>query len=162
VSELDPGELDEIVRQRPQARAEGDDRTLGKILEREIDELLSEERYEGPTEAQLEEARRADHAFRSALSGRLSELLRGQGFTRCRVNCAAREDDDGFHEQRYVIEAFDSGAHYELTVERPTKPDLGIEHTKVFLHGFADRIALELLKAREARRPRRVVEVAQA
>ena len=107
----------------------------------------------------LEAARRADHAFRSALASRIGELLRGQGFTRCRVNCSAKEDDEGFHEQRYVVEAFDSGAHYELTVERPTRPDLGIEHNKVFLFAFADRIALELLKAREARRPKRVTEV---
>lgn len=159
MTELDPGEIDEVVRLRNKARAEGDDKTLGKILEREIDELLSEERYEGPTEAQLEAARRADHAFRSALASRIGELLHGQGFTRCRVNCSAKEDEDGFHEQRYVVEAFDSGAHYELTVERPTRPDLGIEHTKTFLHGFADRIALELIKAREARRPKRIEEV---
>lgn len=162
MTELDPGELDEIVRLRDKARAEGDERTLGKILEREIDELTSEDRYEGPTEAELEAARRADHAFREALSSRLAELLRGQGFERCRVNCHAREDEDGFSEQRYVVEAYDSGAHYELTVERPAKASLGIEHTREFLLGFADRIALELIRAREARRPRRVTEVAFA
>ncbi len=159
MTELDPGEIDEVVRLRNKARAEGDDKTLGKILEREIDELLSDDRYEGPTEAELEAARRADHAFRSALASRIGELLRGQGFERCRVNCEAKEDEDGFAAQRYVVEAFDSGAHYELTVERPTRPTLGVEHTKDFLHGFADRLALELIKAREARRPKRIAEV---
>ncbi len=137
----------ELQRVRERAKRNGDNRTLAKIWERELDELGSPTPSASETEARRTKREREDREFREEVGKYVVELLGGQGFRRVRIDS---ETDDEWNERRYFVTAFDAQhRRYDLTLERPEKPNLGITYDKDCLVRVASQIAAELVGARE-------------
>lgn len=144
--ELDPGDLDEVVRVREKAKRDGDNRTLAKIWERELDELHSASPDAVTAEQLRDRRRREDEEFRNACAGYVADLLHGQGFRRVRIDCES--DDDGI-EEKYVVCAFDKEhRRYDLELMSSSGPRLGITYDRDCMIRVASSIAAELYAAR--------------
>lgn len=137
----------EIQRIRETAKRNGDNRTLSKIWERELDELGSPAPTALETDALRTRREREDREFREEVGKYVVELLGGQGFRRVRIDS---ETDDEWNERKYFVKAFDAEHRlYEATLERPEKANLGITYDKPCLVRVASQIAAELVQARE-------------
>jgi hypothetical protein len=137
----------ELQRVRERAKRNGDNRTLAKIWERELDELGSPAPSMSETEALRTRREREDREFREEVGKYVVELLGGQGFRRVRIDS---ETDDEWNERRYFVQAYDAQhRRYDVTLERPEKANLGITYDKDCLVRVASQIAAELVGARE-------------
>ena len=136
----------EAQRIREKAKRDGDNRTLAKIWERELDELGSPAPSAAETEALRTRREREDREFREAVGKYVVELLGGQGFKRVRIDS---ETDDEWNERRYFVQAFDAQERrYDVQMERPGKANLGITYDKDCLVRVASQLAAELVAAR--------------
>lgn len=154
---LSPEDFDAAIAEKDHARDVGDDHKVAKFWEAELDAL-----HDNPsladggvaTRAQLEARERQDAEFREALTIRCTALLRGCGFKQIRIGADYVADptgDVGWRELKYVVQAFDTeDRRYDLDLERPSRPNLGIEYTRDFLFELADQIAAQLILARDA------------
>jgi hypothetical protein len=145
----DPGDIQEVFEAREKAKLEGDNRTLSKIWEQELDELGSTRPTIGEMQAERDARERKDREFRDAVAGRVSELLRTQGFRRVKIDSVSEGDGDEWREIKYEVQAFDlERRRYDLEMYPAKRGGLSLTYDRDCLIDVASGIAAELLAAR--------------
>ena len=145
----DPGSVQEIFELREKAVREGDNATLAKIWEPELDELGSTRPTIGEMRAEREARERRDREFRDAVQLRVVDLLKGQGFKRCKIDSVSDGDGDSWRELKYLIQAFDAQhRRYDLEMYPTKQGGMPLTYDRDCLIDIASGIAAELLSAR--------------
>jgi hypothetical protein len=144
----DPGSVQEIFELREKAVREGDNATLAKIWEPELDELGSTRPTIGEMRAEREARERRDREFRDGVAAKLAELLKGQGFRNIRIDSVSDGDGDSWRELKYLIKAYDGERVWDLEMFPAKRGGMALTYDRDCLIDVVSAIAAELVTNR--------------